>query len=449
MLEWHMGITVISLEPRRCPQCGRPVALNVTVCECGQGMPLETAAETAPAGTSMGTSPVEAMHPRRPASPGTYVLIGLNVLVFAAMTLTGGSTHIDNLIAFGAMYRPLFLSGEYWRLLTPVFIHIGFVHLAFNMYALLILGGIVEQVYGRTWYLTLYLISGMGGTLASAAFSTSISAGASGAIFGLSGIVLMVGYRYRDRISASFRSAVLRGILPFVVFNLAYGLVNKGIDMYAHLGGMLMGVFLTLVVPPARSKIIEERTVLFSPALLLPLVVVAAAFAFPLRAHLEMKKVVADFKTALALEKEKKYDESIAVYQRAVKRRPDLPSLHNNLAVLYSRRQKLDQAEREARLAVRFGESEAMYHQTLAVVLWNQGKLDESAAEYRRAIQIDSANPELFEALGEIYEQQGRWQEAIAQWQTALRLRPEDPSIEAHLKATVKRNTAKDLAGNK
>lgn len=429
MLRGVMGILLTSSNRRYCPSCGRPVDPGANVCVCGQKYTELAAAEL----SSNQTPPDERLASRFAQAPYvTYFLIGFNSLIFLLMILAGGSTHVDTLLSFGAMYRPLVTLGEYWRLVTPIFLHIGFMHLAFNMYALLLLGSVTERIYGSTRFFHLYLFSGIGGTLASARFSTAVSAGASGAIFGLAGITLVVGYRYRERIPANFKSAVGRGIVPFVLFNLLYGLSNKGIDSFAHIGGLLAGAALAFVVPPSRQNSSPE---LFSFGVVVPLMIILGAFFYPVREHFEMKNVEADFKRALSLERDKRYEDSIAAYHRAMKHRPDLPAIHNNLAVIYSRQQKFEDAEREARKAVELGEREALYHQTLGAVLWQRAKLEEAAAQYRRALELEPKNVELHQALGEIYEEQNKWSEALQEWARVKELNPQEPSVEKRLEA--------------
>ena len=408
------------------------------VCACGFALSDtvsmgETAGRDLSAGQPIETPTIAHQNRRTPVV--TFLLIAISILIFLLMTLMGGSTNVNTLLKFGAMYRPLFAAGEYWRLVTPLFLHIGLLHLMFNMYALLVLGSVVEQIYGSTRFLYLYLISGIGGAVGSALFSTAVSAGASGAIFGVAGVALIVGYRYRNRIASNFKSIVGRGIVPFVLFNLAYGALNRGIDNYAHLGGLITGAVLAFVVPPMHADSLVGGRRMFSFGMLLPLAVILGSFFFPLKAHYEMKRVESDFKIAFSLEKEKRYDESAAVYQRALKLRPNLPSIHNNLAVIYTRQGKFGEAEREARAAVRLGEGESMYHQTLGAVLWHQQKLQEAADQYRRAAALDPKNAELHAALAAIYQEQERVSDAIQEWVKVKELRPADVLVDKQIDA--------------
>ena len=181
----------------------------------------------------------------------TYLFLGVNVAVFLLMTFTGGTTNPVNLVRWGAKYGPLIIDGQWWRLITPNFIHIGLVHLMFNSLALYVLGPVVERIYGNGRFLLVYLTSGILGVSASFAFSPSISAGASAAIFGLFGALLYFGQNYRNL----FFRTMGTEILVLLGINLAFGFFSGGVDNFAHLGGLLGGYLASWMVGlPERSK---------------------------------------------------------------------------------------------------------------------------------------------------------------------------------------------------
>ncbi len=176
----------------------------------------------------------------------TYFLIAMSVLVFMAMYFVGNGSY-DNLtlINFGALVGELVREGQYYRLITPVFIHIGLLHLLFNMYALYIVGSQLESFYGRFKFLLIYLFSALSGSLLSITFSTNtISAGASGAIFGLLGSLLYFGYHYRIYLG----NALNRQIIPIILLNLFIGFTFQHIDQAAHIGGLVGGFMMAIAV---------------------------------------------------------------------------------------------------------------------------------------------------------------------------------------------------------
>lgn len=167
----------------------------------------------------------------------TYILIALNVLAFLAMTAAGGTASTGVLVRFGAKDSALIWQGQYWRLLAPVFLHAGFVHLAANSYALWQLGRLVELLYGPYRMLAVYLSAGILATTASLIASPAISVGASGAIFGLFGAVLYFACR-KPRV---FRAIFGYQLFVVLAINVVIGFTLPNIDIFAHAGGLLSG----------------------------------------------------------------------------------------------------------------------------------------------------------------------------------------------------------------
>lgn len=182
-------------------------------------------------------------------SPVVLSIIVINVIIWIAQNFTidaAGTTNVTNTFA---SYPPLIAHGEWWRLITPMFLHaplqgqFSFFHIALNMYILWIYGPNVEEAFGHVRFLALYLIAGFTGGAASYAFGScnSLGVGASGAIFGVVGVLLV--YLYRRRTSA-FLAAYMRNLLIFVGINLLIGASVAGIDNFAHIGGLAGGMLL-------------------------------------------------------------------------------------------------------------------------------------------------------------------------------------------------------------
>jgi membrane associated rhomboid family serine protease len=241
---------------RVCEACGRLTPSSAPWCvECGAASVEALAEEQA---RREERRFAEAFFAR--GTPMTWALLGANVGVFALMmSYTGGDymastpAYHDALANFGAKVNPLINAGEYWRLLTPIFIHIGIIHLLINMYSLYVVGQQVERLYGGARTLIFYLLTGVAGVVASYAYSPgAISAGASGAIFGLVGVLFSFGIRYRSELPGVFRRAFGAGVLPTILLNLWIGYTIPGIDNAAHIGGLVAGAVLALVVPYQR-----------------------------------------------------------------------------------------------------------------------------------------------------------------------------------------------------
>ena len=174
----------------------------------------------------------------------TYLLMTINILIFIMMFGKGGAT-TESLIAFGANYKPLIQTGEYWRIIASAFLHVGLLHLAFNMYALYIIGPQLESYYGKLKFIIIYLGSAVGSSLLSLVFlNNNLSVGASGAIFGMLGAFVYFAYHYRIVLG----DAVKRQIIPIIMLNLAIGFIIPGLDNAGHIGGLLAGLFLAMAL---------------------------------------------------------------------------------------------------------------------------------------------------------------------------------------------------------
>lgn len=172
------------------------------------------------------------------------------------------------LILFGAKFDSLIVAGQAWRLITPIFVHVGFVHLLFNSYAIYAIAPQIERVFGTARFVCIYVLSGLAGVLLSFAFNPHLSAGASGAIFGLIGTQAVFLYRYR-RVFGGQGQRLFQNTLSVIVFNLVMTFTITGIDIWGHLGGLLAGLALgwwtmphyAPVVDQGEPRLVDERTV--------------------------------------------------------------------------------------------------------------------------------------------------------------------------------------------
>ncbi len=204
----------------------------------------------------------------------TPILAIINVAVFILMAVTGSNIlepDIADLLLWGANARPVTLDGGWWRLVASCFLHIGIMHLLMNMYALLYIGMLLEPYLGTKRFTTAYLLAGIAGSTASLWWhEATVSAGASGAIFGMYGVFLAL--LTTDIVEKSMKNALLTSMLVFVGFNLVMGL-QGGIDNAAHIGGLLCGLLMGYAyVPglrnPADPKL-QEGVMAISAAVIL------------------------------------------------------------------------------------------------------------------------------------------------------------------------------------
>jgi len=170
----------------------------------------------------------------------TYSLIAINILIFAYMTIFGQSNYLINRFA---TYGPFIVRyHEYYRLITGAFLHADIIHLLFNCYSLYVIGTQMESFLGKWKFLIIYFVSAITGSLFSIVLTSGASIGASGAIFGLMGSLLYFGYHYRVYLGSVLKSQVI----PLIVINLLIGFTVSGIDNFAHIGGLIGGVLITM-----------------------------------------------------------------------------------------------------------------------------------------------------------------------------------------------------------
>ncbi len=220
----------------------------------GQGRPLFAlfgAGERGPQ-TIHNQRLVEEPAEREPVPYVTYVLTAINVIVFLMMMAVG--RHGDNIDSvaemFGAKVNVLIQHGQWWRLITPIFLHGSLLHLGSNLLSLVWFGRGIERLYGARKYLLIYFVAGVAGNIASYIHMPGLSLGASGAIFGLVGAGLMFPIRFRSLLPADAPSQILGQILPIAAINLFIGFTTPSIDNWAHMGGLAGGAIVALFLMP-------------------------------------------------------------------------------------------------------------------------------------------------------------------------------------------------------
>lgn len=183
----------------------------------------------------------------------TYILILLNVLLyFVPILYNKQNTLLSQFCIYGDYVR----RGEYYRLLTATFFHANIIHLLCNMYALYIFGSQLESFVGKIKYIIIYLFSALAGSLMSLVFiKNGISIGASGAIFGLAGALVYFGLHYRVYLG----NVIKTSLLPIIIFNISLGFIIKGIDNWAHIGGLIGGLLINMALGVKYKSRVSER----------------------------------------------------------------------------------------------------------------------------------------------------------------------------------------------
>ncbi len=218
----------------------------------------------------------------------TPVIVGANVALFVVMLATGVhwfSPSAQTLIDWGANYAPRTTAGQWWRLGSSMFIHIGVLHVAMNMLVFLNVGRFFERLVGNAGFAAIYLVSGLCGSLASIAVHPFVtSAGASGAVFGVYGALVGFLLRQRGAVPRPVLDKLGKGAASFLIYNLVFGLQIEGIDMACHFGGLVGGFVCGLIAgqPLVGEAVIAKRRVRTLAVLAFGAVAVSAgAFAVP------------------------------------------------------------------------------------------------------------------------------------------------------------------------
>lgn len=174
----------------------------------------------------------------------TNIIIFINIVMYiitAYLSWNIWDANTEVLIFLGAKHNELIRKGEFYRLITAMFLHGGILHIGLNMYVLKSIGTLIESTYGKLKFSLIYLVSGITSSLFSFYFSPAVSIGASGAIFGLMGAALIFGIKMRQKIGRDF----LRSILQVILVNLILGFSISNIDNFGHLGGLVGGLVIT------------------------------------------------------------------------------------------------------------------------------------------------------------------------------------------------------------
>lgn len=366
----------------------------------------------------------------------TLAILALNFAIFALEIRAGGSDDLQVLLNFGASYGPYIRRGEYWRLIMPMFLHSGWLHILGNSYALFLLGSILERVYGYARYVTIYVLAGVGGVVLSMTASKSVSVGASAAIFGIAGAMLVTGYVHRDAIPRRWGRSFGRGIIPFIVLVLYSGFKSHGTDNWGHVGGLVTGALMALLIPPPRH-VTPDGEIAEPPSqrlIALPLAAVFFAMVAAAQHYRALRAMDRLLDQAEVFESSKQYDRELEALQQARSLVPRQEQPYEALGGYYLSQKKYDQAIPEFQQAIRLTEGDD--HPRLELGLAYQLKGDPQKAQ-QVFESVLGKNPQTAQGreilagnqvvLADLYAQQKLYGEAIRRYQEALRLEPHMP----------------------
>jgi rhomboid protease GluP len=386
------------------------------------------------------------------STPATYVLVAINVAIFVAMVASGISwldPETEQVLHWGADFGPKTLGGEYWRLITSMFLHFGIIHILANMWCLWSLGRLSERLLGSLTTAGLYLLTGVGASLLSLSWNPMrVSAGASGAIFGIAGALITVLYYGQLNLTKESVRSLLGYVVKFCLLNLLIGL-GAHVDNMAHLGGMVTGLLIGFFLARTLSSAVEERPaqnrIIFAVSTLILLVLfvpVAKAKKYAVdfatgEAAFDHK----DYKSAIehlqrytdaqpddafghellgeALQNTGRFDDAIHEYERGLEINPDSHYMQVNLAGLYLREKKPDKAVALYRKGIPRIRAGAHIMYSYGNALKQTGNLPEAEEALRKSIQLDDKQIYVHDLLAEVLDAEGKTAEAQAENQRA------------------------------
>jgi membrane associated rhomboid family serine protease/Flp pilus assembly protein TadD len=348
------------------------------------------------------------------------VLVGINFAVFIAMALNGISVTDpggETLVRWGANWGRLTMSGQWWRLITYMFLHIGIVHIAFNMWCLWDFGAACESLFGTWTFGAVYVVSGVAGGIASLAWNpNAVSAGASGAIFGLVGALIASFYTGEFSVPQAFIRMRARSLLLFVGYNLILGLLGQ-VDNAAHIGGLVtglaFGVLIARVAPSTENALPRIAVVCMVSAMVL-----AGGWIRYSRAYALYYRWGDEF---LA---QNRPVEAIDEFQRAIRVKPNFIPAHLALAYTYSFIPNYVQAEAELKRVLELDPQDTTALYNLGFIYLNEQRTSEAREIFKRILAEDPNGARAHFGLGAAFAAEKHYDEAIREYSAALKINP-------------------------
>jgi membrane associated rhomboid family serine protease/Flp pilus assembly protein TadD len=357
----------------------------------------------------------------------TQAIFGINVAVFIGMLLSGASPMSPSgasLLAWGANYGPYTLTGDWWRLLTSCFVHIGIIHIAFNMWCLWSLGGLAERLYGRYTFACVYLLCGISGSLGSLWWhrTPTLSAGASGAIFGIAGAVI-ASIKLGEFSSGVMAQGTMRSLIAFVGYNVVFGAISGGTDNACHFGGLAAGLVLGALI----AKVAPEPRLM--PRLGI-LVLVAALLAGGGYALQRIRAYPYYLMRASEQIENGKIDAASQYYEAALRLHPgSAAAVYYELGRAYWAKKDYAAAERELQKALETAPKDEEMLYELGGVRLDQNRFPDARQSFAQLLAVNPRSAEGHMGLGAVASAEGDCTLAAKEYGQAGQLNPQLASL--------------------
>lgn len=359
----------------------------------------------------------------------TIALLAINIAIFLAMVASGISfvtPKTDQVLRWGADYGPYTLSGQYWRLITSMFLHFGIIHIFGNMWCLWSLGRLAEKMVGSLSVAGIYLMTGIGASLLSLSWNPMrVSAGASGAIFGIAGALITVLYFGKLGLQPESVRKLLGYVLRFALLNLLFGLQGH-IDNMAHLGGLVSGLLIGFFLAQTFNIAPEERPARRGMIFVVSAVVLLVLFVPVVKA----RQYAVEFGKGRTAFDDNDAAGAIPHFQKYVAARPDDAVGHALLGAAFHRANRLDEAAQEYENGLKIKPDDPYMQVYLAEIFACQKKTDKALALFRKGIPGSGPDPGIFYWYASALKDAGRLTEAESNIRKALQLDQKD--IDAH-----------------
>ncbi|MBZ5547746.1 MAG: rhomboid family intramembrane serine protease [Acidobacteriia bacterium] len=357
----------------------------------------------------------------------TQAFFGINVAVFLAMALAGVSIMEptwQELVQWQANFAPLTVSGQWWRLLTCVFVHIGIIHIGFNMWCLWDLGRLAESLYGHWTFGSVYLITGVAASVTSAAWHpTGLSAGASGAIFGIAGALIASFYLGEFSLPRAAVAGTLRSVVMFAGYNLVFGAMWGRTDNAAHVGGLVSGLILGALIArlaPTRDEPFRRVAVL-----LVGLLLVAGGITWLHRSRAYIFSMD-HARQSLAVGNT---DDAIPRLETVVRQHPDYAPAHFELARAYVIKRDFAKAEMELKRVIELNPRNEGAFYVLGFTELELKRPQQAREAFTQLLKLNPNSADAHSGLAAVFSFENKYSEALEEYKRTAQLDPEYQSV--------------------
>ncbi len=356
----------------------------------------------------------------------TSVIVLINIIYFLIMVSTGLSPlgpQADQVLPFGANFGAYTVQSEWWRLLTSTFIHFGIFHLGMNMWCLWNLGKLAERMFGSRKFLVTYIVSGLGGGMSSLLWHPDvISAGASGAIFGIAGAIGSFVYRKQLILPKESSKELLRTLMLFVGVSLLFGVIVPGIDNAGHVGGLITGVLLGILMSRVQHFLLAAS-----------LVITAIALATPIATKRTQSNPQVLVTQALLQLTAGNNETALTLAEKASQEHPYFAPAQETLAILYAEERRFEDAITAASAAAELDPQSSRAQIVLAHSLHHLGTHERALTELKIAIHMEPKDIHTRILLSRSLQELDHLQESLETLEEAFKWEPNSAVLHGEL----------------